>query len=452
VNYSVLILKVFLLIFSSFILITNPVQANERNLKQTVNELRSQVEVLTERLLQMEKRLDHVDSLSSKQTVVSNRKSKKAGIDSVKQMIKIPSTDTSLAFGGYIKLDAIYNSQSVGGNGGSNLGDQMVLPGLIPIEEKSQEDDQITFHARQSRFWLKSHTATGWGDLDTYIEMDFFAFQSPGNERVSNSYSPRLRHAFGHLGGFLAGQTWTTFMNVKALPELNDFGGPVGRVFSRQPQVRWTQAFNDGQSDWMIAVEEPESTLTNSHGEREAPDDDYFPDIITRFNFHRSWGEVSVAGMVRNIRSDQENVSDAYGGALSLAGRINSIERDDLRFMLNYGNVLGRYVSSNLFNDGAVNANGSIELFNQYGGFIAYRHWWNNDWRSTMAYGLSYADNVDFVPKTVNQWAQSAQINLLWSPLAQTTLGLEYTYASRGLENGDSGHIHRLQFSSAFHF
>ena len=83
-NYSVLILKVFLLIFSSFILITNPVQANERNLKQTVNELRSQVEVLTERLLQMEKRLDHVDSLSSKQTVVSNRKSKKAGIDSVK--------------------------------------------------------------------------------------------------------------------------------------------------------------------------------------------------------------------------------------------------------------------------------------------------------------------------------------------------------------------------------
>jgi len=84
VNYSVLILKVFLLIFSSFILITNPVQANERNLKQTVNELRSQVEVLTERLLQMEKRLDHVDSLSSKQTVVSNRKSKKAGIDSVK--------------------------------------------------------------------------------------------------------------------------------------------------------------------------------------------------------------------------------------------------------------------------------------------------------------------------------------------------------------------------------
>ncbi len=83
-NYSFPILKVFLLIFSSFVLITNPVQANKRHLKQTVNELRSQVEVLTKRLLQMEKRLDHIDSLSSKQTVVSNRKSNKTGIDSVK--------------------------------------------------------------------------------------------------------------------------------------------------------------------------------------------------------------------------------------------------------------------------------------------------------------------------------------------------------------------------------
>ncbi len=45
------------------------------------------------------------------------------------------------------------------------------------------------------------------GDLNTYMEMDFFAFQSLGNERVSNSYAPRLRHAFGSLGSFLAEQT-----------------------------------------------------------------------------------------------------------------------------------------------------------------------------------------------------------------------------------------------------
>lgn len=279
--------------------------------------------------------------------------------------------------------------------------------------------------------------------------MDFFAFQAPGDERISNSYAPRLRHAFGSLGPFLAGQTWTTFMNVKALPELNDFGGPVGRIFARQAQIRWTQPLNEN-TDWMFAIESPETTLTNGQGNRETPDDDHYPDMITRFNIYRPWGTLSLAGMLRNIQSNVQVNSNAFGGAVSLSGRIDSFNRDDIRFMLNYGNVLGRYASSNLFNDGAINEQGNIELFDQYGGFAAYRHWWNTNWRSTLAYGFSYAENVDFVPVTVSKWAQSAQFNLLWSPLPQTTFGLEYTYASRGLENNDNGHIHRMQFSSIF--
>jgi len=89
--------------------------------------------------------------------------------------------------------------------------------------------------------------------------------------------------------------------------------------------------------------------------------------------------------MVRNIQINSQVDSNAFGGAVGLAGRIKTIERDDLRFMLNYGNVLGRYASSNLFNDGAINAQGEIELFNQYGGFAAYGHWWDDSWRSTIA-------------------------------------------------------------------
>jgi len=60
---------------------------------------------------------------------------------------------------------------------------------------------------------------------------------------VSNSHGFRLRHAYGTLGNFLAGQTWTNFMNPSSLPETLDFGGPVGQIFDRQAQVRWTQSF-----------------------------------------------------------------------------------------------------------------------------------------------------------------------------------------------------------------
>ncbi len=437
------------------LLVGTTVHAADEDLYQMVKELHSQIEKLTARLQQLEQKLDKKEAST---TVVQMGESqpahKKVDVGDIKGSIKIPGTDTSLAIGGYVKLDAIYNSQSVGGSGGSNLGDQILSAGLIPVSNDSTEADQITFHARQSRFWLKSFTPTKeWGDFNTYLEMDFFAFQAPGNERVSNSYAPRLRHAFGSLGRFLAGQTYTTFMNVQALPELNDFGGPVGRVFARQPMLRWTQPFDKNKADWMFAIESPETTLTNVAGKRESPNDDHFPDVIGRVNLYRPWGNVSFAGMVRNIRKHQGQYnSDVYGGALSVAGRVKTIERDDMRFMLNYGNVLGRYVSSNLFNDGVINAKGEIELFNQYGGFVAYRHWWYNNWRSTVVYGLSYADNVDYIAGTVSQWAQSGQVNLLWSPLPQTTIGLEYTYAARGLENGNSGNLHRVQFSSVFKF
>ncbi len=51
-------------------------------------------------------------------------------------------------------------------------------------------------------------------------------------------------------------------MNVKELPELNDFGRPVGRIFVRQPKIRWTQPL-DTESDLMFLIESPETTLTN---------------------------------------------------------------------------------------------------------------------------------------------------------------------------------------------
>lgn len=434
------------------LLLTQPVQGSDEELRNTVKELRQQVEMLTSRLQQLEQKLDDKASAASQNKAVEQLKKLKVEVGDTKGSIKIPGTETSLAIGGYAKLDAIYNSQSVGGNGGSNLGDQFLLAGSIPITSEATEKDQITLHARQSRFWLKSFTPTSWGDLNTYLEMDFFAFQAPGDERVSHSYSPRLRHAFGSLGRFLAGQTWTTFMNSQALPELNDFGGPVGRIFVRQPLILWTQPLGD-EMDWMISIESPETTLTTIEGMRETPDNDYFPDIITRLNLYRSWGTVSLAGMVRNIRNDSDQVdSEAFGGAVSVAGRIKTIGRDDFRFMLNYGNALGRYASSNLFNDGVINAQGEIKLFNQAGGFLAYRHWWSDNWRSTIAYGFSHADNVDFVPVTVSRWAQSVQLNLLWSPLKQTTFGVEYSFASRSLENNESGQLHRVQFSSIFNF
>ena len=46
---------------------------------------------------------------------------------------------------------------------------------------------------------------------------------------VSDSLIPRLRYAYGTLGGFLAGQANSNFADPDANPETLDFGGPGGR-------------------------------------------------------------------------------------------------------------------------------------------------------------------------------------------------------------------------------
>jgi hypothetical protein len=372
-------------------------------------------------------------------------------VGDAKGTFKIPGTNTSLGFGGYVKLDAIYNSVSSGAN---SFSDQMYFPGLVPLQREGEQDN-LTFSPRESRIWLKSLTPIAWGDISTYVELDFYAFQSPGNQVISNSYAPRMRHAYGKFGPFLAGQTWSTFMNVSALPELLDFGAPAGRIFIRQPLVRWTQPIPLGGevADIQLALEQPESVLTLPNGITLEMDDDQAPDTVVRINLHPLWGTFSLAGMVRQIRYADKGVkSDAWGGAVSFGGKVRTFGLDNLSFHASYGNALGRYTSFGAFGDGIIDAQGSVRLFDMFAGFAAYQHWWNPAWRSSIAYGYAIADNPSFAPGAINDWVQSAHANLLWSPFVQTTFGLEYMYATRKIQSGANGDLHRVMFSSKFNF
>ena len=121
-------------------------------------------------------------------------------------------------------------------------------------------DDGETYfdmHAKESRINFKTtHNLDNGAKMTTFVEMDFLA-SGKGNERVSNSYSPRLRHAFFTYNKWLFGQTWMTFFNVGALPENLDFVGPAeSTIFGRQTMVRYTSG------SWQFAAENPETTIT----------------------------------------------------------------------------------------------------------------------------------------------------------------------------------------------
>ena len=79
-------------------------------------------------------------------------------------------------------------------------------------------------------------------------------------------------------------------------------------------------------------------------------DDDSIPDFTARLNYAGSFGELSLAGVVRQLSVDNGAVGDnRLGVGASLAGKLflDAEKRHDARFMVTYGTGIGRYVGLN---------------------------------------------------------------------------------------------------------
>ncbi|MGR9037857.1 MAG: DcaP family trimeric outer membrane transporter, partial [Gammaproteobacteria bacterium] len=330
-----------------------------------------------------------------------------------------------------------------------------------PVDDSSKDHELTIFHAKESRIWFKSFTPTHWGDINTYLEIDFFG------DDATYTYTPRLRHAFGTFGNFLGGQTWTTFLNVASLPEsLDAIGVSAGAVFNfRQPLIRWTQPFtwNGTPLEFQFALEAPRSRVWvpevfegNGGPNFVSSDDGQFPDLVARLNFNPDWGSLSLAALGRKIRytqPDTEFQQTRWGGGVNLAGKINTVGLDNIRFMLHYGNGAGRYVTtSNTFGDAALDKDGNMDLIETYGGMLSYQRWWNRQWRSSLTYGFSGSEQPDYVNAELTRQVQSLHANLIWSPVKEAMMGIEYIYATRELLDHRDGWLHRVQLSARYNF
>ncbi|MCB1647605.1 MAG: porin, partial [Pseudomonadales bacterium] len=189
-------------------------------------ELEAQVESLTQRVQKLERLLSEVMEARGAEAreVVATTSHQAASAKPV--ATKPAAAGSSLKMGGRVKLDVIANSVSVGGTGGQNRGDVALFPNAIPLTA-SGEDHQLSGNARDSRLWVNATNSTDYGDLGAYIELDFGSYDNSGNERVSNSHNPRIRHAYATYGGFTVGQTTSTFQNMIAFPEINEANGPA---------------------------------------------------------------------------------------------------------------------------------------------------------------------------------------------------------------------------------
>ncbi|WP_086929445.1 DcaP family trimeric outer membrane transporter [Agarilytica rhodophyticola] len=338
---------------------------------------------------------------------------------------------TKVSIGGYAKVDLRHV------NGDIAHQDYWVanFPGGRPIETSHTE-----FNVRESRFNIKvTH-----GEVSGLVEVDYYG--GGGNEVVSNSSNPRLRHFYINYKNWMVGQNWSTFMSLAALPEALDFGGPhVGEVFVRQTQVRYTAG------PWQFAIENPETSGDGDTGVplsavglsgEQADPDEATPDLIGRYNMKGKWGELSFSLLARII--DQGGLDETVVAG-NIAGRIYVFEKDDIRFQVSAGDP-GRYVAAGLTPDVVTNPEtDELEVESTVAYTLAYRHFWAPGLRSTAFYGTA---ETDILERDRAHWG----VNLINAITNRLDVGAEvgnYSISDEGIDDIDSNYF---QISTMFKF
>jgi len=462
---------------------SGPVAADE------IDDLRAQINALQDKVSQLEADQTAQPSVAPAAAVESGSKPKSW---------LLPGTNTSMAIGGYAKLDFIYDLNSF-------QGDSIGIGNFASTGSAgANRQGNFKLHARQSRFYIRTWTPTDWGELTTHLEGDFFG--AGGNEVVSNSDAFRKRHAYGTLGPVLAGQTWGSHMDLAALPETIDFAGPTGTRFLRQAQLRYTHNFGGG-TVMTLALENPESigaTAANDAavgavGALAAPD--HLPDGVVTLKHSYSMGHVMLAAVLREHYRENSQTplqpnppppaagggalaafsDSAFGWQVSISGSLNLGPNDKIAGAFTYSDGGGRYFLQPGVTTGGVILTGTsaatlgLDTIEEYGGHISYRHKWTDNIRSTVVLGYSDVNIEDEVGGNMLATGNAGCVaglgsvkcniangtrdrettvhaNLIWSPVPQVNIGLEYIWGMTTYHNRANGKLSRIQLGMQYSF
>ena len=147
---------------------------------------------------------------------------------------------------GHVMLDSGYNFGQID----PNWYDVMRPTKLDAYKDEFAPSGTVFFSVRQTRFGVKTSSPTKYGDLKTWFEFELF-----GTGVDAGQTTFRLRQAYGELGHFGAGQTWSPFMDIDVFPNSLEYWGPNGMVFFRNIQFRWMPL--KGKNALTIAAERP---------------------------------------------------------------------------------------------------------------------------------------------------------------------------------------------------
>lgn len=369
---------------------------------------------------------------------------------------KLPGTDTSIKIYGHARLDATYDIKGRLSNINTVGWANSLFVQPLDRSAAGGRHGQTYATARGSRFGLLASTPTGTnlGPLTAKVEADFDGRNDLGGETQT---SVRLREAYVKIGGLLAGQTWSTFVDLRAIPELVEWNSTGIVPTIRQAMLRYGLPLGErGRVEFAV-----ENSIGNSWTRPPNADFDTSYDLVARYDQDTDWGHFSLRGVTMQYDNERH---DRRGYGLAASARVNLGARDSIVLLAAGGEGIGRYMYNGLVQQAVDSADG-LRLWKGRGVHLGYTHKWTDALRSTAAFAwtrFSRDDEAnaaqlaavggplsDFAP---NRSLRQLFLNTFWNPYRNVDVAIDYTFGERETFQHDKGTISRVSAMMRYRF
>jgi hypothetical protein len=387
--------------------------------QQTVGELQSDVanlKTVSSSSLNTPSLQNAVFSLQD--SVTSTQQPEQVFNKEMESAITIRFKGINITPGGFAAAEFVRRSHALGADVSTPY-NSITMPGA-----SQSQLSEFFGSARQSRPTVYVEGRLNHVDLSSYVSGDFLSAGVTSTPTSTNSYTLRLRQAWGQAKfdngwSFLGGQMWSlvtentqgiapsddTGKTNDARPKTIDSSYNVGFNYARQYGVRVTKSFGDKVAI-AVAMENPQATLTthgnasnflvgetgasNSYNTTTNYSFNPSPDLIAKIAFDPGFGHYEIFGLYDRFTDRVfpciENFASAACGSLTAASLIGAhnaskngggigattrwaFDNKHIVFGLKGfgGSGIGRYAPGGL-SDASINADGTIHLIKNFQG------------------------------------------------------------------------------------
>ena len=221
-----------------------------------------------------------------------------------------------------MQLDTIYDFDRVNPNWTATLRPSKI-PVNCPGDPGCGNDGETILSVRQSRLGFRGFVPTELGELRTIFEFDLFGVGADEGQTTI-----RLRHAWGELGQFGAGQTNSLFMDGDVFPNTIDYWGPSAWCSCaprRYAGRRGRRELAGGDRDRVAGLGlRPGQGGPRDPRARSSAGLEQLPDLTGQVRYSDDWGHVQLAAILRGLGVEGTTPPTPSSRTVASTGRATS--------------------------------------------------------------------------------------------------------------------------------